>query len=298
MKQNLANKALKKLRKAKAEVKKAQKEFKTAKNELKAATFQAEVIKRKGYVEEIFWRFPHIGELIIDQLDNQSLTKTREVNKWWQNFVDNEKCFYIRKIQEHIYISNELVRKRLNKETVDNLKELESFAAMITSVANKQKNGKITAEKGRKEVLSTLVSTSDDPGDPVSDTSMLMAEVMLENIKGGCPLNEYGGSALHRAAENDNLPMFKLIAKNSENLIPRDNFGYTPLHNAARYGHYEMCKFIMENVQDLNPISRIRETPLHLAEKQGHKKICKLLKSANSKKENETPMNPRKKSKL
>ena len=74
MKQNLANKALSKLRKAKAEVKKARKEFKAAKNELKAATFQAEIIKRKGCVEEIFWRFPHIGEQIIDQLDNQSLT--------------------------------------------------------------------------------------------------------------------------------------------------------------------------------------------------------------------------------
>ena len=56
---------------------------------MKEATFQAEIIKRKGCVEEIFWRFPHIGELIIDQLDNQSLTKTREVNKWWQNFVDS-----------------------------------------------------------------------------------------------------------------------------------------------------------------------------------------------------------------
>ena len=59
-----------------------------------------------------------------------------------------------------------------------------------------------------------------------------------------------------------------------------------------------MCKFIIKNVQDLNPISHFDQTPLHLAEKEGHKKICELLKSANSKKENETPMNPRKKSKL
>ena len=92
--------------------------------------------------------------------------------------------------------------------------------------------------------------------------------------------------------------MFKLIAKNSENLSPRNNYGYTPLHNAAREGHYEMCKFIIKNVQDLNPISQSKETPTNLAEKEGHKKISELLKSANLKKENETPMNPRKKSKL
>ena len=210
------------------------------------------------------------------------------MNKWWQNFVDNEKCFYIRKIQEHIYISNKLVRKRLNKETVDNLKELESYAAMITH-CSKQINGKITTENGRKEVLSTLVSTSD----PALDIYMLMAEVMLESIKGDCPLNDFGNSALHKAASNDNLPMFKLIAKNSENLSPRNDIGKTPLHYAAREGHYQICKFIIENVQDLNPISRFDQTPLQLAEKEGHKKICKLLKSALSK-EKKMPTNPRK----
>ena len=208
LEQKVSKKAQSKLRKAKVVLERI---------DQKAVSFQAEVIKRKGYLEEIFWRFPHIGELMIEQLDNQSLTKTRKVNKWWQRFVDNEKCLYIRKIQEHIYISNKLVRIRLNKETVDNLKELESYAAMITH-CSKQINGKITTENGRKEVLSTLVSTS-DPGDPVSNTYMLIAEVILKNIKGDCPLNDFGNSALHKAASSsDNLPMFKLIAKNSENL--------------------------------------------------------------------------------
>ena len=59
-----------------------------------------------------------------------------------------------------------------------------------------------------------------------------------------------------------------------------------------------MCEFIIEHVQDLNPVTCWGKTPFDLAEKEGHKKICELLKSANSKKENETPMNPRKKSKL
>ena len=64
----MSNKAQSKLRKAKAEVEKARKEFKVEKIELKAATFQAEVIKRKGYLEEIFWRFPHIGELVASRI--------------------------------------------------------------------------------------------------------------------------------------------------------------------------------------------------------------------------------------
>ena len=110
---------------------------------------------------------------------------------------------------------------------VDNLKELESYADMITH-CSKQIYGKITTENGRKEVLSTLVSTN-DPGDPVSNTTLLMAGVMLESIKGDCPLNDFGNSALHKAANNDNLQMFKLIAKNSENLSPRNNYYFIML---------------------------------------------------------------------
>ena len=44
-----------------------------ARKEVEAAEFKIEFIKRKGHVEEIFWRFPHIGEKIFDQLDSESL---------------------------------------------------------------------------------------------------------------------------------------------------------------------------------------------------------------------------------
>ena len=35
-------------------------------------------------IEEIFSRFPHIGEQIFEKLSNQSLTKCRKVNHNWQ----------------------------------------------------------------------------------------------------------------------------------------------------------------------------------------------------------------------
>ena len=44
-----------------------------ARKEVEAAEFNIEFIKRKGNVEEIFWRFPHIGEKIFEQLDSASL---------------------------------------------------------------------------------------------------------------------------------------------------------------------------------------------------------------------------------
>ena len=293
MMKNLEKEALKKLRKAQAEVMKARKLFKAAKNESKAATFQIEFIKRKGHLEEIFWRVPHIGEMIFDQLDNQSLTKCREVNRWWKIYIDSLKKFvYIRQIQFHICISNESVRNRLQKETVQTLKEFESFSSMESMRANKRTKEPTTIEKRRNQFFLSLALNSENLDDPT-----VLGNIMLENMKNKNPLDHFENTALHEAAYSGNLSMFKLILNYSENISPRNKVGYTPLHNAARQGQYEMCKFIIEHVQDLNPMSCSKETPFNLAENEGHKKICELLKSAQLK-ENQKPRNPRKKRRL
>ena len=55
-----------------------------AKARYEAAKFQVEAIERKNHIEEIFWRFPRVGKQIIEELDNQSLTKCRSVSKCWE----------------------------------------------------------------------------------------------------------------------------------------------------------------------------------------------------------------------
>ena len=40
---------------------------------LRAAKLQLETVKRRGHIEEIFWRFPHIGTQILEELDIPSL---------------------------------------------------------------------------------------------------------------------------------------------------------------------------------------------------------------------------------
>ena len=71
-----------------------------------AAKFQLEAMKRKNHIEEIFWRFPHIGEQILEQLDNKSVAKSQGVSRWWQKFTDEAKLVWIRKIQKYISTSN------------------------------------------------------------------------------------------------------------------------------------------------------------------------------------------------
>ena len=74
--------------------------------------------------KEIFWRFPHLGEQILQNLCNESLTKCRRVNRNWRHFVDEQKILYIRKIEAYTYISNESTRKTLHKQCLSFLKEI------------------------------------------------------------------------------------------------------------------------------------------------------------------------------
>ena len=53
-------------------------------------------------MENIFLRFPQMGESIIRLLDNKSLVLCREVNKKWKNFIDCQKILSVRMIQRSI----------------------------------------------------------------------------------------------------------------------------------------------------------------------------------------------------
>ena len=53
----------------------------------KAIKMETKGSKIKGQIEETFLRFPHIGEQILEKLDDQSLFKCQKVSKPWQDFI-------------------------------------------------------------------------------------------------------------------------------------------------------------------------------------------------------------------
>jgi hypothetical protein len=58
-------------------------------------------------MEESFFRFPHIGEQILEQLDSKTLTKCREVNNLWREYIDNQKLPWTRMIKEVVEYSKQ-----------------------------------------------------------------------------------------------------------------------------------------------------------------------------------------------
>ena len=65
-KESLVKKPRNKLKKLEKQVDKAEEELEAAESEFPSlipiAQFQVEIFKRKRNIEQLFWRFPHIGE--------------------------------------------------------------------------------------------------------------------------------------------------------------------------------------------------------------------------------------------
>ena len=65
----------------------------------------ADVIKRpESIMDNVLLRFPHLGESIFEQLDNESLAKSREVCDFWRIFINDQKLPWIRMIKSYIKV--------------------------------------------------------------------------------------------------------------------------------------------------------------------------------------------------
>jgi hypothetical protein len=52
-------------------------------------------------MESILLRFPDIGQEIFKEVDNPSLTKSKEVCHSWGYFLNNERLLWLRMIQKY-----------------------------------------------------------------------------------------------------------------------------------------------------------------------------------------------------
>ena len=246
---------------------------------VESAKFKVETIKRKNHVEEIFWRFPHLGTQILEKLDNTSLVKCREISSWWKKFVDSDKTFWIKQIQEHISMSNSSVKKILQKENYETLQELaesskKSFGSATVIYKEKPNTIELLYILFLESIL--LFKTCDN-----DENTLRLIKLIITGLENKNPWFEKGGSdALSQAAQLGNIEIYELISKELEDKNPKDRYGHTPLHHAVKRGSYEICQFITKNTQNLESSDVLGNTPLKLAEARGSKEISILLKTS------------------
>ena len=52
-------------------------------------------------MEEVLVRFPHIGDQVFKQLDNEDLIKCRKISPSWNEFINNQKLPWIRMLKKY-----------------------------------------------------------------------------------------------------------------------------------------------------------------------------------------------------
>lgn len=122
--QNLAKKTRKAAEQAELNALKAE-------NYVEALELEIAVVERKGCIEETFWRFPHIGEQIFKELDDNSLYKCLEVNKWWLKFIKEKKIRQIKIIAKHTYIKSSILKKALSNKDLETVQKLANYSMKL-----------------------------------------------------------------------------------------------------------------------------------------------------------------------
>ena len=200
-------------------------------------------------METFILRFPTVTQSILQELDNQALTKCREVSLSLQTFLNQDKVLWIRMIQNYSenYGNHQQSWNLVVKQvSVDILKRL---AICVESFFKEEKPTysisplHIAAYSGNFAICKYIFEKSRD--------------FNSENVNEMTPL--------HLAARDGYLDIYKFISevvkdKNPECTIGMDNMVFTkvtPLHLAAKNGHLDIFKFIYNDIDDKNPIGNM-----------------------------------------
>ena len=218
-------------------------------------------------MDEIFARFPHIGEQILAKLDNQTLTSCRQVSQSWRSFLDNGKMLWLRSITNYIEPTNSGQWKNFVKKS--DVSKLTEIAHGVQQFYTEAKDEQALTPLGQGETPLLLAASSNH---------FDVCQLIIEQSEEKNPSNGIDGyTPLHEAAKNGNMKLCKLIIDSISDKNPKCSDGKTPLHFAAIYGHLAVCELMIHNVDEINDENDDGYTPLSLAAGNGHLRICQLI---------------------
>ena len=215
-----------------------------------------------SFLDETMLRFPHIVRDIFKEVDNKSLTNCRNVSRACCDFIDNEKFYWVRKIQNYVSMKTFLQQwqKVLRNIPTKNIKDIfVTIKQFVEDDLNRKKKRFspqfIAAAQGDLEFWKYTIERSNYNNSKTMD----------------------GRTAFHMAARNGCQEICESIIDHLEDKNPADNKGVTPFHYASEKGHFDVCKIIIQNIDNKNPAALDGCTPLHLATKHGHLEIVRLI---------------------
>jgi len=226
-------------------------------------------------MRDLILRFPHVAEQIFQQLNNEDLAKSREVERLWQKFIDERNYPWLRIVNIPTILQDGDTYMHLAAQCG----QTDMFEMILDKEENKNAkncNGEtpflVACSKGRMNIALTLLKKYD--------------ELKIDfNVK-----DNDGRTAFHLACLNGHSEIAEMILKNSSNLKidlnSKDFYDRTAFYAACNNGHSEIAEMIMKNSSeleiDLNSKENDGQTAFHVACAYGHSEIAEMIMKKSS----------------
>ena len=240
-------------------------------------------------MDELCIRFSHLSEKIFDSLDNDSITKCKEVSRFWFNYLDGQKLVQIRIIKAKVkqfYSIGEAWNNVFNSASTETI--------MTLGVAVNQFYKKDLGLDYHEGLTPIHVAAATG--------HLLLLTKLQEKTLDKHPKDIKGCTPLYYAAQNGHLEVCEYLIQKFEDNNSAENVGTTPLQMAAKNGHFKDCELmtsytplhqaagfghgsveiymlLSNHLTNKNPSSPDGSgwTPLHMAACKGHLKICEFI---------------------
>ena len=169
----------------------------------------------KGQIEETFLRFPHLGEQILENLDNQSLLECKQVSKQWSDFLNETKALPIKLLQKYTFIPVAKLKKSLRNHDKRIIQKLANCAI------NEHENMPTPGNTGQARLINQMMSKK-----YLTNIQYFLIELMLGNITDENLTkqpNKWFNDLLIVAVSNGHYPICKFITENLKDMGPYYN---------------------------------------------------------------------------
>ena len=175
-------------------------------------------------MEEVLVRFPHIGDQVFKQLDNEDLIKCRKISPSWNEFINNQKLPWIRMIKKY------LLELEFNK------KILEEWQKFVKS------HNVATLQKIAIKVEHFFKDNPDEEFpilDPLSAATLSgNIEIVGKLLENGADLDALNFDPLYYAAKQGDNATYELLKEQCEDWDPTY---YDSIQNGITVRNEKIC---------------------------------------------------------
>ena len=201
----------------------------------------------------------HIAEKILFNLNYNNLRVCEHINQTMQQIL-NDLFFWLRKlIQKGLSPKNQEDWKTAIDLTKNS--ELEKF--VLSYLKKSSKNEKVVDL--HCYIDEDFITKS---GEKIKE-SMKIENSNAPDVNGMTPI--------HRAVQNGNTEIVKILATLTDNSNAPDIYGRTPIHYAAYWGNAEIVKVLASLTDNPNAPDDYGMTPINWATYREHTEIVKIL---------------------